>query len=60
MFTAFLVERSFAGVSSGAEEHKMGMSGSSTTVVYLDNVPVPLENVLGEIGRRHGYHQDCR
>jgi alkylation response protein AidB-like acyl-CoA dehydrogenase len=53
MFTAFLVERSFAGVSSGPEEHKMGMSGSSTTAVYLDNVPVPLENVLGEIGRRH-------
>ena len=52
-FTAFLVERSFAGVSSGAEEHKMGMSGSSTTAVYLDNVPVPLENVLGEIGRGH-------
>jgi alkylation response protein AidB-like acyl-CoA dehydrogenase len=33
MFTAFLVERSFAGVSSGPEEHKMGMSGSSTTAV---------------------------
>src|ERR1700758_11431 len=52
-FTAFLVERRFAGVSSGAEEHKMGMQGSSTTAVYLDNVPVPLENVLGEIGRGH-------
>jgi alkylation response protein AidB-like acyl-CoA dehydrogenase len=52
-FTAFLVERSFAGVSSGAEEHKMGMSGSSTTAVYLDNVRVPVENVLGEIGRGH-------
>ncbi len=52
-FTAFLVERGFPGVSSGAEEHKMGMSGSSTTAVYLDNVPVPVENVLGEIGRGH-------
>src|SRR5215469_12091638 len=52
-FTAFLVERSFAGVTSGAEEHKMGMKGSSTTAVYFDNVHVPVENVLGEIGRGH-------
>jgi alkylation response protein AidB-like acyl-CoA dehydrogenase len=52
-FTAFLVERSFAGVTSGAEEHKMGMKGSSTTAVYFDNVRVPVENVLGEIGRGH-------
>ncbi len=52
-FTAFLVERSFPGVSSGAEEHKMGIKGSSTTAVYLDNVAVPVENVLGEIGRGH-------
>ena len=52
-FTAFLVERSFPGVSSGAEEHKMGITGSSTTAVYLDNVRVPVENVLGEIGRGH-------
>ncbi len=52
-FTAFLVERSFPGVTSGAEEHKMGIKGSSTTAVYLDNVPVPVENVLGEIGRGH-------
>ncbi len=52
-FTAFLVERSFPGVSSGAEEHKMGLTGTSTTAVYLDNVPVPVENVLGEIGRGH-------
>jgi alkylation response protein AidB-like acyl-CoA dehydrogenase len=52
-FTAFLVERNFAGVSSGAEEHKMGITGSSTTAVYLDNVRVPVENVLGEIGRGH-------
>jgi alkylation response protein AidB-like acyl-CoA dehydrogenase len=52
-FTAFLVERNFPGVSSGAEEHKMGMKGSSTTAVYFDNVQVPVENVLGEIGRGH-------
>ncbi len=52
-FTAFLVERAFPGVSSGAEEHKMGIRGTSTTAVYLDNVPVPIENVLGEIGRGH-------
>jgi len=52
-FTAFLVERSFPGVTSGAEEHKMGMKGSSTTAVYFDNVKVPVENVLGEIGRGH-------
>ncbi len=52
-FTAFLVERSFAGVNPGAEEKKMGIKGSSTTAVYLDNVKVPVENVLGEIGRGH-------
>jgi alkylation response protein AidB-like acyl-CoA dehydrogenase len=52
-FTAFLVERNFSGVTSGAEEHKMGITGSSTTAVYLDNVAVPVENVLGEIGRGH-------
>ena len=52
-FTAFLVERSFPGVTSGAEEHKMGIKGSSTTAVYFDNVRVPVENVLGEVGRGH-------
>ncbi|HTR37675.1 MAG TPA: acyl-CoA dehydrogenase family protein [Bryobacteraceae bacterium] len=52
-FTAFLVERKFPGVSAGAEEKKMGIKGSSTTAIYLDNVPVPVENVLGEIGRGH-------
>jgi alkylation response protein AidB-like acyl-CoA dehydrogenase len=52
-FTAFLVERDFPGVTSGAEEHKMGNKGSSTTAVYFDNVKVPVENVLGEIGRGH-------
>jgi len=52
-FTAFLVERAWPGVSSGAEEKKMGLKGSSTTAVYFDNVKVPVENVLGEIGRGH-------
>jgi alkylation response protein AidB-like acyl-CoA dehydrogenase len=52
-FTAFLVERKFAGVQPGAEEKKMGIKGSSTTAIYLDNVKVPVENVLGEIGRGH-------
>ena len=52
-FTAFLVERAFGGVTSGAEEKKMGIKGSSTTAVYFDNVRVPVENVLGEIGRGH-------
>jgi alkylation response protein AidB-like acyl-CoA dehydrogenase len=52
-FTAFLVERGFPGVSSGAEEHKMGIKGSSTTAVFFDNVKVPVENVLGDVGRGH-------
>ena len=52
-FTAFLVERATPGVSAGAEEKKMGIKGSSTTPVFLDNVKVPAENVLGEVGRGH-------
>jgi butyryl-CoA dehydrogenase len=52
-FTAFLVERGFAGMSTGAEEKKMGLKGSSTVAVFFDNVKVPVENVLGEIGRGH-------
>jgi alkylation response protein AidB-like acyl-CoA dehydrogenase len=52
-FTAFLVERAWSGVQPGAEEKKMGIRGSSTTAVYLDNVKVPVENVLGEVGRGH-------
>src|ERR1700689_4878587 len=52
-FTAFLVERKFPGVTPGAEEKKMGIKGSSTTPIFLDNVKVPVENVLGEIGRGH-------
>src|SRR5271163_4593909 len=52
-FTAFLVERKYPGVQPGAEEKKLGIKGSSTTAIYLDNVQVPVENVLGEIGRGH-------
>jgi len=52
-FTAFLVERAFPGVSSGKEEHKMGLHGSSTTPLILQEARVPPENVLGEIGKGH-------
>lgn len=52
-FSAFLVERAWDGVKPGAEEHKMGIRGSSTTALYLDNVRVPVENLLGEVGRGH-------
>ncbi len=51
-FTAFLVERGF-GVKSGKEEHKMGLNGSSTTALILQDVKVPAENVLGEVGKGH-------
>jgi alkylation response protein AidB-like acyl-CoA dehydrogenase len=51
--TAFLVEASFKGVKRGAEERKMGIKGSSTCAIYFDNVKVPVDNVLGEIGRGH-------
>src|SRR6266542_5658317 len=52
-FTAFIVERAFKGVSSGKEEHKMGLHGSSTTPVILQDVHVPAENLLGEGGKGH-------
>jgi alkylation response protein AidB-like acyl-CoA dehydrogenase len=52
-FTAFLVERTFAGFSTGKEEHKMGLHGSSTTPIVLQDVRVPAGNVLGEVGRGH-------
>ena len=52
-FTAFLVERAFPGVSSGKEEHKMGLHGSSTTPLILQEAKVPAANVLGEIGKGH-------
>ena len=52
-FTAFIVERAFGGVTSGNEEHKMGLHGSSTTPILLQDARVPAENVLGEIGKGH-------
>src|ERR1700737_220083 len=52
-FTAFIVERTFPGFKPGNEEHKMGIHGSSTTPIFLENCKVPKENVLHEIGRGH-------
>ena len=52
-FTAFIVERAFGGLTSGKEEHKMGLHGSSTTAVILQDVKVPAENLLGEVGKGH-------
>ena len=52
-FTAFLVERAFPGVSTGKEEHKMGLHGSSTTPLILQDARVPAGHVLGAIGRGH-------
>ena len=52
-FTAFLVEKSFSGVTPGPEEKKMGIHGSSTTPLILTDCPVPAENVLYEVGRGH-------
>jgi len=52
-FTAFIVERTFPGFKAGNEEHKMGIHGSSTTPIFLENCNVPKENVLHEIGRGH-------
>lgn len=52
-FTAFIVETKLKGVSYSAEEKKMGIKGSSTVVINLDDAHVPVENVLGEIGRGH-------
>src|SRR6267142_752012 len=52
-FSAFLIERNFPGFSVGAEEHKMGIRGSSTCPLILNDCKVPLENLLGEIGKGH-------
>ncbi|GED58554.1 acyl-CoA dehydrogenase family protein [Brevibacillus formosus] len=52
-FTAFIVERTFPGVSFGPEEKKMGIKCSSTRTVILQDVPVPVANLLGEPGRGH-------
>src|SRR5437868_5022746 len=52
-FTAFLIERTFPGFSVGAEEHKLGIRGSSTCPIILNDCQVPAENLLGEIGKGH-------
>jgi alkylation response protein AidB-like acyl-CoA dehydrogenase len=52
-FSAFLVERTFPGFSAGAEEHKMGIRGSSTCPIILNDCQVPVENLLGEVGKGH-------
>jgi alkylation response protein AidB-like acyl-CoA dehydrogenase len=52
-FTGFIVEKGMDGLSLGAEEKKMGIKGSSTRQVFFENVKVPVENLLGEIGKGH-------
>jgi alkylation response protein AidB-like acyl-CoA dehydrogenase len=52
-FTAFIVEKGFQGVSTGAEEKKMGIKSSSTRTLILEDVAVPVENLLGEFGKGH-------
>jgi alkylation response protein AidB-like acyl-CoA dehydrogenase len=52
-FSAFIVERTFPGFTAGNEEHKMGIHGSSTTPIFMENCKVPKENLLHEIGRGH-------
>ncbi|HQV01491.1 MAG TPA: acyl-CoA dehydrogenase family protein, partial [Bacteroidia bacterium] len=52
-FTAFIVESGTAGLSLGDEEHKMGIKGSSTRQVFFADCKVPVENVLGEVGKGH-------
>ncbi len=52
-FTAFIMERGMEGFTQGPEEHKMGIKGSSTVQLYFQDCKVPVENVLGEIGKGH-------
>ena len=52
-FSSFIVERAFGGLTNGKEEHKMGLHGSSTTAIILQDVKVPADNLLGEIGKGH-------
>jgi alkylation response protein AidB-like acyl-CoA dehydrogenase len=52
-FSTFIVERTFPGFTAGNEEHKMGIHGSSTTPIFMENCRVPKENLLHEIGRGH-------
>jgi alkylation response protein AidB-like acyl-CoA dehydrogenase len=51
--TAFVLEKEFEGISTGAEEKKMGLHGTSTCSIFLDNAKVPVENLLFEIGKGH-------
>ena len=52
-FSTFIVEKDFPGVSTGAEEKKMGIKSSSTRTLILEDAEVPVENLLGEIGKGH-------
>jgi hypothetical protein len=52
-FTGFIIERGMEGFTQGPEEHKMGIKGSSTVQLYFQDCKVPVENVLGEIGKGH-------
>ncbi len=52
-FTAFIIERGTEGFTQGPEEHKMGIKGSSTVQLYFQDCKIPVENVLGEIGKGH-------
>jgi alkylation response protein AidB-like acyl-CoA dehydrogenase len=52
-FSCFIVEKSHSGVSTGAEEHKMGLKGSSTRTLVLENAKIPIDNLIGEIGKGH-------
>src|SRR6202045_3891887 len=52
-FTAFIVDAKAEGISLGSEENKLGIKGSSTRQVFFNNVKVPVENLLGEIGKGH-------
>lgn len=52
-FTAFIVDRETAGLTLGEEENKLGIKGSSTRQVFLENVKIPRENILGQIGKGH-------
>lgn len=52
-FSCFIIEKDYPGVSTGAEEHKMGLKGSSTRTLNLDNAKIPIDNIVGEIGKGH-------
>jgi len=52
-FSCFIIEKGYPGVSTGAEENKMGLKGSSTRTLVLDNAQIPIDNVVGEIGKGH-------